>query len=89
MNLPTIDLVASNFTIVYVGDMTLWFSYSTMVAFRKGAVKVVSENQWSKTTGKHLNAIESDKALRVPYDEFCQKWQLMTEGKPIPQGLFG
>lgn len=91
MNLPSIDLVSSNFTVVHMDHMSLWFSYSTMIAFRIGADMFVSENNWSKTTGKHLNAVESDKSKRIPYAEFLAKWNELTEGKPCPapQGLFG
>lgn len=29
-----------------------------------------SENVWSNTTGKHLNAIQPSKKNRLPYEEF-------------------
>jgi hypothetical protein len=36
-----------------------WFSYSTLVAFSKpGHPRVVHENDWGPTTGKHLNWID-------------------------------
>lgn len=44
-----------NFTEVTIGDVTLWFSYKTVIAFHSPATGfVVSENLWSNTTGKHL-----------------------------------
>ena len=48
------------------GD-TFWFSYKTLVAFQKGHGSiVVRENDWSTTTGKHLNAIDDgNKKARV------------------------
>lgn len=36
-----------------------WFSYSTLVAFSKpGHPRVVRQNDWSVTTGRHLNRID-------------------------------
>lgn len=36
-----------------------WFSYSTLVAFHKpGCPRIVHENDWGPTTGKHLNWID-------------------------------
>ena len=51
-----------------IGNITLWFSYDTVVAF--GNPAVVSENLWGPTTGKHLNAINRDHSTRLPRDEF-------------------
>lgn len=48
-----------NFTEIYVGDLTLWFSYTTIIAFAvPGVGRRVRENSWSTTTGKHLNSID-------------------------------
>jgi hypothetical protein len=62
-----------NHTVVTIGTLTLHFSYETIVAF-KIATKVVSENVWGTTTGKHLNAVDggsaSAKKRRLPYAEF-------------------
>jgi hypothetical protein len=45
---------------VNIGNLTLYFSYKTVVAFSDGYNKtVVSENNWGPTTGKHLNAIDN------------------------------
>ncbi len=44
---------------VFVGPLTVWFSYSTPVAFKAdGRPVVVRKNEWAQTTGKHLNAID-------------------------------
>jgi hypothetical protein len=55
-----VQILASNLTEVEVGQVTLYFSYESLVAFQHPAVggRVVSENQWSKTTGKHLTLID-------------------------------
>jgi hypothetical protein len=43
-----------------------WFSYQTLVAFKKGSSPtVVHRNDWGTTTGKHLNLIDGgDKAAK-------------------------
>jgi hypothetical protein len=89
MNVPTIQTDCNGKLVtVFTDDMTLWFSYSTLVAFRIGAEKVVSENVWSKTTGKHLNQI-ADKSNRVPHETFLAKWKELSGNKPLPQGVLG
>lgn len=51
--------------------LSLYFSYSTIVGIEsKETGLLVSENKWSNTTGKHLNAICSDKKLRVERSKF-------------------
>ena len=49
-----------------------WFSYKTLVAFwTLGEGRVVRENEWGPTTGKHLNAIDGgDKKERVSSHDF-------------------
>ena len=63
MDLPTIGHPTDrpNFTRVTVGDLTLWFSYQTCVAFNAhdGNGPVVRKNEWGPTTGKHLNYIDN------------------------------
>lgn len=88
MNIPTIQ-TDKNFTTIFTDNMTLWFSYTTLVAFRVGAVKVVHENSWSNTTGKHLNQIDGgDKASRVNHETFLAKWKELTGEKALT-GLLG
>jgi hypothetical protein len=54
------------------GDV--YFSYKTPVAFRTFKTGlVVRENDWGPTTGKHLNAICTDKKTRIPGDQFEQE----------------
>jgi hypothetical protein len=47
-----------HFYLVEAGTLKLWFSYDTIVAFQSGGTRVVCENVWSTTTGKHLNWID-------------------------------
>ena len=70
----------ANFARVDIGDITVYFSYSTIVAFRTpGSGLVCSENVWSQTTGKHLNFIQPNKARRVPHDEYTAALRLALD----------
>lgn len=57
-----------NFTEVTLGELTVWFSYRTPVGYMvPGEGRVVRENEWGPTTGRHLNEIDrGDKAARLP-----------------------
>lgn len=56
-----------NFSIVTIGNVQLAFSYETIVGYSAGFRWIVSENRWSKTTGKHLSWLGRE---RVPREEF-------------------
>lgn len=59
---------------VQIGNLDIYFSYATVVAFRDdGSGLVVSQNDWGPTTGKHLNAIDENKSRRIPRAEFEAK----------------
>jgi hypothetical protein len=63
----------SNFTMVQVNHVQLFFSYETVIGFytdKEGYV--VSENLWGTTTGKHLNQV-ADKKYRIPRKDFMSK----------------
>ena len=56
---------------VDVGGLTIWFSYKTPVAFHGTMGRVVRQNDWKQTTGKHLNWIDGgDKKNRVTGEKF-------------------
>lgn len=56
---------------VEVGDLTLHFSYETVIAFNSPfSGFVISKNIWSMTTGRHLNEIDPDKTKRVSNEVF-------------------
>ena len=61
--------------------MTVWFSYSTPVAFQvDGHARVVRQNDWSTTTGKHLNWIDGgNKRGRVDGETFERLWAEQVE----------
>ena len=74
MSVELINLGA-NFHMVDLGKVCVWFSYETPIAFKvDGQPRVVRENIWSSTTGKHLNSIDGGgkeaKARRVSSEEF-------------------
>ncbi len=78
MELPTISQYAGNNTTrVVVGNVTVWYSYTTPVAFQVGDVRVVRENTFSKTTGGHINAIDGGPkgGSRVTATEFQRLWE--------------
>ncbi len=60
-----------------LGDMFIWFSYKTPVAFRTPTTGlVVRKNDWGATTGKHLNWIDgggSNKRNRISGAGFEQQ----------------
>lgn len=70
--LPTIHIVKPNLTEVKIGTITVWFSYETPVAFDCADYGlVVSENVWTMTTGRHLNAIDEGRTdERISHDQF-------------------
>lgn len=60
-----------------IGQITVWFSYDTFVAFKLGGGDpVVCENIWGNTTGKHLNSIDLGEKShpRVTREEFLALW---------------
>jgi len=76
--------LGNNFNQVQVGQVTLWFSYKTCVAFKlPGDSPVVHENIWGPTTGRHLAQIDGhDKSGRVPAPIFDRALsQAMEKGK--------
>jgi len=76
MNLPEIETDGPNFTTVRVGNVLVWFSYTTAIGFQvDGKPRVVRDNRWGPTTGKHLNKIDDgDKKSRVSGEEFQRRW---------------
>lgn len=66
---------------VSIGDVTLYFSYKTLIAFcAPGVGRVVSKNIWGPTTGKHLKWIDGgSKSDRVDRDTFEEKWKEVAE----------
>lgn len=64
-----------NYATIWVGDLRFDFSYRTVISFRTPETgRVVRQNDWGPTTGKHLNAIDGGSAdakrRRIPGAEF-------------------
>ena len=81
-----IEQIKPNFTKINVGALTVWFSYETPIAFKvDGQPRVVRENIWSTTTGKHLNSIDGGtktaKAERVSSVEFDRALEALGLGE--------
>lgn len=66
--------IDNNLVRIDLGNLTIYFSYSTPVAFYDGQLHI-SKNIWSVTTGKHLNKIYPDKAIRLDNDIFTKLLQ--------------
>jgi hypothetical protein len=72
---------------VEFGPVTVWFSYRTPVAFHvEGHKRVVHENDWSTTTGKHLKWIDGYTTkearrygARVDDETFKRLWNEQVE----------
>lgn len=61
--------------------VTFYYSYTTLVAFRAPSIGlVVRQNDWSTTTGKHLNWIDGgDKKNRVTAEQFEERLAQMMK----------
>ena len=72
-------VLGSNQYMVSSFGKELYFSYETCVAFRGEDGKlIVSENVWSKTTGKFLNELQPDKTVRLDYEAFSKKLDVLN-----------
>lgn len=79
--MPRLRKIGNNFVAVELGDKTVWFSYETPIAFYTPKTgDVIRQNEWSATTGKHLNYLDGgDKAakdLRVNAETFCDMMEI-------------
>ncbi len=54
----------------------VFISYRTPIAYYdyKAGKLVIRENDWSNTTGKHLNDINPDHSIRISGSEFMKKY---------------
>ncbi len=50
-------------------NKTIYYSYTTAIAFRSSKGLFISKNEFSPTTGKHINMINRDQSIRIPHDE--------------------
>lgn len=64
-----------NLTTVDLGSLRLSFSYDVLVSLQvEGGGRLVRQNEWGVTTGKHLNKIDGGTPAaveaRLPRDQF-------------------
>ena len=60
-----------NYATVHLGEYALHFSYKALIGFyAPGWGLFVRQNDWSTTTGKHLNSLQLDKSKRLATPEF-------------------
>jgi hypothetical protein len=78
-----------NFYSIHIDQaIKVWFSYETPIAFQvfDGAGKqFIRENDWSNTTGKHLNYIDPDKSNRISGIEFEKRYNDLDFRDLFPQ----
>lgn len=74
-----LENIQNNFHVLKTSKYCVYFSYETPIAFimfEDGRSSIyVSRNEWSRTTGKHLNIIKRDVAplcneqnIEIPHD---------------------
>jgi hypothetical protein len=74
--------------VVECGPITVWFSYTTPIAFYVDGRKIViRENDWSTTTETHLNAIDADKSKRISGDDFMLQLRGAIDRLCFPQEI--
>lgn len=66
----SLRVIRENLTEVTIGNLDLYYSYDTIVAYRDGMGLIGSQNVWSNTTGKHLNELGITKEERIKADKF-------------------
>ena len=58
-------------------DITIFFSYETPIALSVKGKSYVAKNQWSKTTGKHINWYKQNIGTRYEEPEEVQHDELL------------
>lgn len=70
--LVQLNNIKNNFNEVVINDVTYYFSYNTIIAIDDQNGLKISKNEWSNTTGRHLNFINTNKKIRIDHDELMQ-----------------
>lgn len=65
------NIMSNNFHSITIRGVTLYFSYETLIGVNKENTTLVAKNEWSRTTGKHLNFIKDlyEGVLEVDQEE--------------------
>jgi len=77
--IPTYKQLAPHFSTIEVSGITFYYSYDILIAVRTKSDLLVCKNDWSKTTGKHLNEVCADKKIRLSREEFLGKVNQLKE----------
>lgn len=92
MQLPTFrtygnyssDNYGAHALVFSAGNLDIYFSYQTPVAFRAPETGLVCRvNDWKQTTGKHINAIQPDHKKRVSGEQFERMLREQLEKREI------
>lgn len=82
-NLPSVSHPTDrpNFYVMEIGALTIYYSYRTPIAFTApGIGTVVRRNDWSVTTGKHLNYVDNGrKSDRISGADFEAQLAALTD----------
>lgn len=62
--------VDNKFAKLTIGEVTIFFSYETPIAYVENGFVVIRQNDWGATTGKHLNRVNTDKKIRISGEQF-------------------
>lgn len=54
-------------------SLKFYYSYQTCIAVENEGEQFICINAWSTTTGKHLNQINPNKAIRLSLSDFKKK----------------
>lgn len=68
--IPKLKIIANNATKVTIGNITLYFSYETCVAFSCANGQFKTEKRYSQTTSKHLGLFGAKEFIPCPEEEF-------------------
>lgn len=65
--------IMNNFHELQHKGTKLWFSYETPIAIQRAGRVYISENQWGRATGKHINYVKNSDITthgeQVPHEE--------------------
>lgn len=82
--LPILKQLGPNFVNVECDGVIVWFSYETPIAFSVNGYLYARKNEWSVSTGKHLNTLEPDKLRRLDSEAFQAAWDKHVTNRPVP-----
>ena len=62
----------TSFHVLDINYTMFYFSYSTIVGYRKKGQLFITDKTYSNTTARHLTIIDPGKENRIPHDQFIQ-----------------